>query len=161
MILRCLLSQGVLDISSQETYQGNFPETIPFRISMTPGQTIEVQDEYRNLANIKSAISAGLLEVVSYDSSDGSVTVNAEDDGLSTLKFNAVSVESPDGVNKTFTLPGSEVYVTTQIRPFINGQALSPDDFTEDVGRTSITLSVDVPAPISGDKITFQYVEES
>jgi hypothetical protein len=50
-------------------------------IHMKPGQTITVDDRYRRLKNIDGAIRAGLIEVVSYDSSDTSTVVQAEVNG--------------------------------------------------------------------------------
>lgn len=206
MRLRCLISKGFLDISSQEPYQGEIPEMIPFRLTMRPGQVVEIQDEYRNLRNIDSAIRSGLLEVLNYNQSDGSIVVNAElkkpynpmvlNDisdvdadspsnnqslifNVSTntwvpgagqgsgghkiyelLMFNISPVESPDGTNKTFTLPNNEQYISNKIAVYINGQSLNLEDFQEDLDRMSITLKSSVPAPNINDIIGFHYVKE-
>lgn len=68
MILKCKISSGFLDISSQEGVES---EQEPFRLTMRPGQVVTVQDKWRKLKNINSAINAGLLEVISYDPSPG------------------------------------------------------------------------------------------
>ena len=209
MRIKCLLTSGYLDISSQEPYQGNIPETLPFRLTLRPGQVVDIQDEYRNLRNIDSAIRSGLLQVLNYDSSDGSLVVNAElkkpyntmklddladvnapsptnlqvlmfDETLQTwipgtssgggeevavlnlfLEFNIIPLESPNGINKKFTLPDSKKYVSTKIRPYINGQVLNLEDFTEDSERTFITLNETVPAPRYGDNIRLHYFEDA
>jgi len=210
MRIKCLLTSGYLDISSQEPYQGNIPETLPFRLTLRPGQVVDIQDEYRNLRNIDSAIRSGLLQVLNYDSSDGSLVVNAElkkpyntmklddladvnapsptdlqvltfnetsqmwipltltsneGDGVAILnlflKFNIIPLEVPNGVNKKFTLPDSQKYIATKIRPYVNGQALNLEDFTEDSGRTFITLNATVPAPKYGDNVRLHYVEDT
>ena len=69
----------MLDISAQETMDN---ERLPFRRTLAPGARIEVPDQYRSLKNIDSAIAAGFLAVVSYDSSAGSLVVNAELAGI-------------------------------------------------------------------------------
>jgi hypothetical protein len=66
MILRALHTSGVLDISSQEALQV-YNELEPFRLSLKPGQVVEVEDHWRKLKNIDNAIVCGLLEVVEYN----------------------------------------------------------------------------------------------
>ena len=75
MILRAKHSAGYLDISSLEQIDG---EKGTFRLTLKPGQTVTIDDKWRSLANISNAIKSGLLEVVSYDLSDGSVLVHEE-----------------------------------------------------------------------------------
>lgn len=76
------------------------------------------------------------------------------------LSFNITPVESPDGSNKKFTLPNSEKYIANKIIIYINGQVLNLEDFTEDVGRTFVTLNATVPAPVVGDNVRLHYVKE-
>lgn len=75
MRLKAIHKAGWLDVGSQERLEN---ENINFRRCLLPGQSIEVPDQYRGFKNIDSAINAGLLLVVSYDSSPGSLVVNAE-----------------------------------------------------------------------------------
>jgi len=163
MIIRCLLRDGVLDISAQEPYQGDFPEMMPFRKSMRYGDVLRIQDEYRNLKNIDTAINCGFLEVLSYDSSDGSLVVNAElDDIIASGRavFNAIPLETPDGSQLEFTLPGSSKYAAGKIQVILNGQVLSEKNYNETAARTSITFNAGC-APRTGDTIRFHYVEDT
>ena len=73
MILRAKHKAGWLDVGSLDQTQG--VETINFLRCLRPNQTIEVPDDFRSLRNISSAISAGLLEVVSYGQSPGEYVV--------------------------------------------------------------------------------------
>lgn len=68
MILRAKHNFGFLDIGSRE---GTIEEQDPFRLALKPGQVVSVADKYRKLRNIDTAISQGLLEVISYDPSPG------------------------------------------------------------------------------------------
>jgi len=88
MILRALHTRGKLDISSQEVYPGgdSIADQFQFRLALSPGQTVTINDEFRSLKNIDSAINAGLLEVVSYDS--------AADSGVAQEELNEASVTS-------------------------------------------------------------------
>jgi len=81
MILRALHSSGKLDISSQETHKNggdSLEDSVPFRLTLLPDQTVTISDRYRRLKNIEAAINAGLLEVVSYDSSADSDVAQEE-----------------------------------------------------------------------------------
>lgn len=80
MILRALHKAGWLDIGAQERIER---ELINFRRCLSPGQLIEIPDEYRYFKNIDSAIRSRLLQVVSYDSRPGSLVVNGELDNIS------------------------------------------------------------------------------
>jgi hypothetical protein len=81
MILRALHTKGILDVSSQETHRnrGSAGEDfLHFRLSLKPGQVVEVDDRYRRLKNIDSAINAGLLEVISLDPAITSTFIHTE-----------------------------------------------------------------------------------
>ena len=78
MRLRALHTSGILDISSLENLGGDWLESRNFRITLKPGQVITVPDEYRDLTRVKDAIAQGLLEVIDYDSTAGSIVVNEE-----------------------------------------------------------------------------------
>ena len=162
MILRALITEGILDMSSQEQLQG---ELSTFRGSMRPGDILEVPDELRGLANIDSAIASGLLEVIEFDDAPGSLVVNAELDTtggggtLDDLFLNETPVESPNGSIKTFTLPSSKKYVSGKVLFLINGQVAIDEDFDENGARTTITLKAAVPAPLADDNLRFLYVK--
>jgi len=70
MKLKSLMTSGWLDVSAQETLQ---EEREPFRVVLAPGQVIEVDDRWLRLNNIRSAITAGLLQVLEYSSSETDV----------------------------------------------------------------------------------------
>lgn len=96
MILKALHKAGWLDIGAQERVER---ELINFRRCLSPGQLIEIPDEYRYFKNIDSAIKSGLLHVVSYDSRPGSLVVNGELDKIlhessSSSSFNSSSSSS-------------------------------------------------------------------
>jgi hypothetical protein len=81
MIIRSLKTKGILDLSSQNIHPDkNLPieEFKHLPLSLGPGQSIEIDDRYRRLKNIDLAISAGLIEVVSYDSSPTSTVIQEE-----------------------------------------------------------------------------------
>ena len=80
MILRALHTNGKLDISSQGVYPGgdSLMDTMQFRLTLDPGQTVEINDEFRSLKNIDCAIRAGLLEVISYGSDPDSGVAQEE-----------------------------------------------------------------------------------
>lgn len=63
MKLQALHSQGRLDISSQESLQG---EEGVFRLTLKPGQIVDVDDKWRYLKNIDTAVNQGLLRVIEY-----------------------------------------------------------------------------------------------
>lgn len=66
MRLRALHTRGVLDI-------GHSTDDEPYLVrALRPGEVIALDDKYRVLQNIESAINAGYLEVLSYDSSNTS-----------------------------------------------------------------------------------------
>ena len=166
MILRALHIAGRLDISSQEQLQG---ESEVFRLALSPGQEVEVEDHWRYLKNIVNAISSGLLEVVEYNYSHlGEGVTHAElnetianlpsGGGGSAMEVNVYPVESPDGIIKTFTAPDGHTYESGAIAVMLNGQTLPPGDFTEGVGFTTITLNPDVQTPQSDDAIALTYV---
>lgn len=75
MILRALHTEGFLDISSLEQIEG---ETGSFRLTLSPGQVVEINNKWRGLRNIQGAIDRGLLEVVSYDQTDGGLLVHEQ-----------------------------------------------------------------------------------
>ena len=124
------------------------------------GDILNIHDEYRNLKNIDTAINCGLLEVLSYDSSDGSLVVNAELEEISgsdNAMFNAIPLETPDGVETTFTLPDSDKYVTGKIQVTLNGQVLSEKNFNETLTRREVVFDC---APRTGDIVRFHYVRQ-
>lgn len=117
MILRALHARGILDISSQETHPGgdSIVDTIQFRLSLKPGQTVEVNDEYRSLKNIDSAINAGLLEVVSYNSDVDSGVAQEELNESVVDKHSELDDDEPekhrlinDSIESTVTLWSSD-----------------------------------------------------
>jgi hypothetical protein len=170
MILQALHTSGRLDISSQESLQG---EEEVFRLTLKPGQTVEVKDHWRYLKNIDSAIAAGLLKVVEYNfSHKGEEVTHAELDetvayllsiitGSGTAEINVYPVEAPDGVNKTWTLPAGHKFVTNKIAVILNGQTLPPADFIESADKRSVTLHPDVPAPRASEVVTLTYIKDT
>ena len=94
MRLKALHSAGMLDISAQETLTD---EMLTFRRTLAPGAIIEVPDQYRGLKNIDSAIRAGLLSVLGYDTSDGSLVVYAELAGIGGGTWHEDDFVSTDG----------------------------------------------------------------
>lgn len=73
MTIQALHERGYLDIStiSSDIFVGP-----PLRLALSPGQTIEISDNYSGIAAINNAISMGLLRLVSYsNSSSGYVGV--------------------------------------------------------------------------------------
>lgn len=81
MIIRALHSKGILDLSSQHTHKNKESageDFSHFSLSLKPGQVVEIDDKYRRLKNIDTAINAGKLEVISYSSKPTS-TVNQEE----------------------------------------------------------------------------------
>lgn len=91
MLLKALHTSGWLDIGSQERIES---EVVNFRRCLLPRQTIEVPDEYRSFRNIDSAIRCNLLEVVTYNSSPGSLVVNDELDRITYESSSSSSLES-------------------------------------------------------------------
>lgn len=93
MFVKALHSRGKLDISSQQTYQ-NRGERFFFRAALSPGQVIEIPDEYRILKNIDWAVKTGKLQILSYNNDDdGSLVVNAElRKPYSSIKLNDLDV---------------------------------------------------------------------
>lgn len=90
MILRASSSlSGILDISGPEVLGNDCPfddwlgNTAQFRRSMRANDIIEIPDEYLRFPNIRNAVDAGLLVIVSYDSRDESIVINAELSGFS------------------------------------------------------------------------------
>jgi len=68
MLLRALHTRGFLDI-------GSVAGEPKFSKTLSPGQTVEIEDKYAILQNIVAAIDAGLLEIVSYgDGAESDVT---------------------------------------------------------------------------------------
>lgn len=70
MIIRAKHNSGILDISTQQVFKtGNlspYHNRKTIKITLRPGQTIEIDDYYRSSKNINNAINLGLLEVVTY-----------------------------------------------------------------------------------------------
>lgn len=165
MFLRALHTSGMLDISSQESLQV-YNESEPFRLALRPGQVVEVEDHWRKLKNIDSAIRCGLLEVLAYNYSHvGEEVTHAElnqtlegylrrDDLIS-----AYPQEIPDGINRTFTVPIEHSYESNTIALILNGQTLPKNDILENVGNKSVTLHPDVSTPKSGDIIILTYMK--
>jgi hypothetical protein len=170
MILQALHTSGRLDVSSQESLQG---EEEVFRLTLKPGQVVEVKDHWRYLKNIDSAINSGLLKVISYNySHKGEEVTHAELDetvayllsiitGSGSAEINVYPVEPTDGVNKTWTLPAGQKFVTAKIAVILNGQTLPPADFIESADHRSVTLHPDVPAPRTGEVITLTYIKDT
>ena len=77
MILKALSFPGYLDVSSPERLGAEEP-AIVYRRTVVAGQIFTVPDEYYGFPNIKNAINAGLLQVISYDSAPESLVINAE-----------------------------------------------------------------------------------
>lgn len=166
MRLKCLITSGFLDISSQEPYQGTIPEMLPMRLTMRPGQIVELQDEYRNLKNIDSAIKCGLLQVLDYDSNPGSLVVNDElERRLATLVegliFQDSPIEAPNGINKTFTLPSGHTYISGKIFTTLNGQVLGDNDVEEVPNGTQIVFKSTSLPPRVNDEIRFYYIKRN
>jgi hypothetical protein len=133
---------------------------------MRPGQIIEIQDEYRNLRNIDSAIRCGYLQVLDYDSNAGSLVVNDElERRLATLVeglvFQDSPIEAPDGINKTFTLPSSHTYMVGKIFTTLNGDILGNNDVDEVLSGNQIIFKTTTPAPRVGDEIRFYYIKRN
>lgn len=166
MLLRALHTSGKLDISSLEQLQG---ETETFRLALDPGQVVCVKDHWRYLKNIDSAIDCGLLEVVEYNFSHvGEEVTHAEleirlaEIGVQgSVELNVIPVEAPDGLVKTFTLPGGHKYVSGQVILILNGQSLPGCDVIESADRTQVTLNASWPAPMSDDRVRLIYVRDS
>lgn len=58
---------GILDLSSLERLQeDNHMEALPFRLTIKPGQLIEVDDKWYTLTNIQSSLKAGYIEILDY-----------------------------------------------------------------------------------------------
>jgi len=72
MIIRSLYARGLLDLSSQssDNLSGQ-----PLKLVLSYGQTATIDDRYRQIASIDNAISSGLVEIVSYGTSDSDVVV--------------------------------------------------------------------------------------
>jgi len=169
MILQALHTSGRLDVSSQESLQG---EEEVFRLTLKPGQIVEVKDHWRYLKNIDTAINAGLLKVLSYDyTRKGEEVTHAELDetvqylidiigGSGSAEINVYPVEAPDGVNKIWTLPAGHKFVSGKIALILNGQTLPPADFIEAGDRRSITMHADVPAPRANEVVTLTYIKD-
>jgi len=100
MILKALHKAGWLDIGAQERIER---ELINFRRCLSPGQLIDVPDEYRYFKNIDSAIRCKLLEVVNYDSSPGSLVVNGE---LEKILFDSSSSSSLNSSSSSSYIKG-------------------------------------------------------
>jgi len=170
MKLRALHTSGILDVSSQESLQG---EIEVFRLALKPGQIVEVKDHWRYLKNIDSAINCGLLEVIEYNYSHvGEEVTHAELNetvdwllgiigGDAAVEINVYPVEAPNGVNKTWTLPSGHRFITGKVALILNGQTLPPDDFTEAADFKSVTMVPMCPAPLSDDVITLTYVRNT
>jgi hypothetical protein len=75
MILRAAVFNGYLDISAPEVLGADL--TWNFRRTVMSGEVFRVPDEYYRFPNIKNAINAGLLEVISYDSDPDALVINA------------------------------------------------------------------------------------
>lgn len=165
MHLRALHTAGQLDISSQEQLQG---ESEVFRLALWPGQVVYVKDHWRYLKNIDSAINCGLLEVVDYNFSHvGEEVTHAELEirlaqiGAQGVELNVIPVEAPNGVLKTFTLPGGQKYVDGKIIFLLNGQSLPECDVIQNAGRTTLTLNGNWDAPLAADQVRFIYVKDT
>jgi len=59
---------GFLDLSAEERLQEKDPlEKCDFRLTIKPGQTVTVDDKYRFLHNIQSALAIGYIEILSHE----------------------------------------------------------------------------------------------
>ncbi len=65
--------------------------------------------------------------------------------------------ETPDGINKTFTLYGGDAFVEDKVAMLINGIVVSPDQIIKAVDGTSVTLASSHPAPEVDDVVTLMY----
>lgn len=77
------------------------------------------------------------------------------------IEINVYSVEQPNGVSTTFTLPNGDTYNTGDVELLINGQRLPSSDFVENAGKTAVTLAGGIPVPVAGDVTTLIYVKPS
>ena len=71
MVIKALHTAGFLDISSNESLgldNTNTVEKEPFRVYLTPGQTIEVEEKWMALRSIKNALNSGLISIEFSDS---------------------------------------------------------------------------------------------
>lgn len=160
MILRALHTRGILDISSQEVYPGgeSIVDTIQFRLSLKPGQTVEVNDTYRSLRNINNAINAGLLEVVSYNSAPNSNVTQEELESSLITSHSGLTDDEPekhrlinDSVESTTTLWSSDK-IREEVEQLLT--AFSPivrtTDYSASIGdhilcNTATALTVTLP----------------
>ena len=68
MIIKAKNFAGKLDLSTREGLQeDNFFEKEPLRLTISAGQSIEVDDKYYTINNIQSALKAGYIEILDYD----------------------------------------------------------------------------------------------
>jgi hypothetical protein len=66
-------------------------------------------------------------------------------------------VETPDGINKTFTLQNGDKFYNENIGVMVNGIMIPPDGYTKSPLGTSVTLDASYPAPSTGDIIILMY----
>jgi len=145
----------------------------PFRLSLKPGQVVEIEDHWRKLKNIHNAINAGLLEVVAYDYANiGEEVTHAEltevlaaytpgGNGYASsvkLELSEYPLETPGPGVRTFTLPNAHVYEDGSVRLILNGQTLPDTDILENAGNMSVTLAPGIPTPKSDDVVVLSYL---
>jgi len=82
MVLRALNFPGFLDISAPEVLGSTEFEWLgaaaQFRRTMKSGDVISVPDEFYRFPNITNAVSAGLLQIVAFDSRPEQIVIHAE-----------------------------------------------------------------------------------
>ena len=75
------------------------------------------------------------------------------------IEINVYSVEQPNDSHRTFTLPGTDTYVSGKVELLINGQRLPQEDFIENGAKNTLTLHPDVSTPRTGDSATLIYMK--
>lgn len=80
MIIQANTFAGFLDISAPETLGSEtlYQAAWSFRRSIKQGDILNIPDEYYAFPNIRNAVNAGLLSIVSFDTRPYSLVVNAE-----------------------------------------------------------------------------------
>jgi hypothetical protein len=74
------------------------------------------------------------------------------------IELSVYPLETPDGINRTFTLPNDHQFELGTIELILNGQTLPSDDIIENSGRRSVTLHPDVSTPQVGDVVVLTYI---
>lgn len=113
MILQANAFGGYLDISSPETLGSTGLEWLAaatqYRHAVKTGDVLFLPDEYLRFPNIKNAVTAGFLTVLSYDSRPESIVINAElgGSGAGATKFLFLDIHG--GADASTTKKGAEI----------------------------------------------------